>query len=65
MENRWMMTWLKEAVSQLPASEATLTYDIAGVPVRISGAHQALVVIPATARRQVGANGERGDERMP
>lgn len=64
MENRWMMTWLKEAVSQLPAAEATLTYDIAGVPVRISGAHQAIVVIPACPN-PCGTNRERSDEEMP
>ncbi len=62
MDNRWIMSWLKEAVSQLPAAEATLTYDIAGVPVRISGAHQALVAIPATVRRP-GSNVEASDDR--
>lgn len=51
MDNRWVRAWIKEAVAQLPAGEPALTYDIAGVPVRISGAHQAIVVIPATAKQ--------------
>lgn len=63
MESRWVRTWIKEAVSQLPASEATLTYDIAGVPVRISGAHQAIVVIPM-ASGLAARNAESSDDQM-
>lgn len=64
MENRWVRTWIREAVSQVPAAEATLTYDIGGVPVRISGAHQAIVVIPTAAPSAVGENMERRDDPM-
>lgn len=56
MDHRWVRSWIKEAVSQLPGEHAAVTYDVDGVPVTISGAHRAIVVIPATeggARRQI------------
>lgn len=56
MEDRWVRSWIREAVAQLPGEHAAVTYDVDGVPVTISGAHRAIVVIPAAegARRRNG-----------
>lgn len=64
MDDQWVRAWIKEAVAQLPAGEPALTYDIAGVPVRISGAHQAIVVVQA-CRNPCGTNRERSNEEVP
>jgi hypothetical protein len=56
MHENWMRNWLREQVSQAQAAAtpAVTQYNVAGVPVSVTGAHVAVVFVAAPASTATG-----------
>lgn len=52
MRNEWVDKWVREAVgtaSNKKPTPTTTTYNVGGVPLSVTGAHVAFMVVPESA----------------
>lgn len=55
VSNEWARTWLREHLQAEEPAPPVVEYEVGGVPVRVRGAHAALIVV-VPAARQAGDN---------
>lgn len=51
VSNEWARTWLREHLKAEEHAPPVVEYEVGGVPVRVRGAHAALIVVVPASRQ--------------